>query len=338
MTAIWGTVLVLLAGIMQAGFPLPMKYTRVWDWEHIWLVSSLLGLVIFPWMIAAWTIPAIVPVLAHCPAGALAVVFFFGAGWGIGGLLFGLGVHRIGLSLTLGIVVGLTSALGSVLPMALFHPERLADKIAYLVFGSVAITLLGLVFCTIAGIHRERRMKTTAARAFRRGSYRAGVLICLLSGALSPLFNFALICGEPLMRMARQYGASELYAPNLIWAVAMTGGMLPTLFYCGADLRRKGSWSRFHRPGQLREWVLAGAMGILFAFGNAAYGIGAERLGSMGPILGWPAFMAMQVVSGNALGLITGEWRGAGAQALRYLALGNVALVIAIFMIAPASS
>ena len=86
------------------------------------------------------------------------------------------------------------------------------------------------------------------------------------------------------------------------------------------------------------EWVLAGAMGILFAFGNAAYGIGAERLGSMGPILGWPAFMAMQVVAGNALGLLTGEWRGAGAEALRYLAMGNVALVIAIFMIAPASS
>jgi L-rhamnose-H+ transport protein len=321
---------------MQGAYPLPMKYTRTWQWENIWLVSSLFGLLVFPWMIAAVTIPSLASVLADCPPRAILVVFLFGAGWGVGGLLFGLGVHRVGLGLTLGIVIGLTSALGSLVPLALFHPERLRDKIGLLVLASVAVTLVGLLLCTVAGVYRERGL--SAGAAFRHGSYIAGVIVCIASGVLSPLFNFALICGDPVMLAATSHGATPAYAPNLILAIAMSGGMIPTTVYCAGALRRNGTWMRFGQPGQIHEWALAIIMGALFAFGNSAYGIGAEHLGSIGPIVGWPVFMAMQVVVGNVLGFTTGEWTRSSPLALRYLAVGNLALVVAIFLIAPAGA
>ncbi|MGH8103255.1 MAG: L-rhamnose/proton symporter RhaT [bacterium] len=332
--------LVLVAGAMQGGFPLPLKFTKAWEWENIWLASSALGLVIFPWLIAAWTIPDLTAVLGATSLRAVLVVFLFGAGWGIGGLLFGLGVHRVGLSLTFGIVIGLTSAFGSVLPLILFHPERLRELVGILVVVSVLATFVGLWFCALAGFHRERQLNdrkpNPKIRRFRRGSYRAGVVICIFSGLLSPLFNFALICGEPLIQAATNHGARQVDAPNLIWAVAMTGGLVPTMAYCGYLMKRNGTWSRFCLSGQSHDMLLALSMGALFAWGNSAYGMGAEHLGALGPILGWPVFMAFQVITGNVLAFATGEWRGSGRPAMWYMAVGNAALIVAVFMIAPA--
>jgi L-rhamnose-H+ transport protein len=339
---IWGITLVLTAGAMQGAFPLPLKFTRAWEWENIWLASSVLGLVILPWTIATWTIPGVAAVLGTVPLHSVLVVFLFGAGLGIGGLLFGLGVHRVGLSLTFGIVIGLTSAFGSLVPLVLFHPERLRELAGALVVASVVATFVGFWFCALAGLHRERRLNccqpNPEIRRYRRGSYWVGVVICILSGLLSPLFNFALICGEPLIQAATHHGARQVDAPNLIWAVAMTGGLVPTAIYCGSMLKRNETWNRFSLPGQSREILLALSMGVLFAFGNAAYGMGAEHLGALGPILGWPMFMAFQVITGNLLAFATGEWLGSGRSAMWYLAMGNIALIGAVFMIAPAGS
>jgi L-rhamnose-H+ transport protein len=120
-----GMALATLAGVMQGAFAFPMKFTRKWTWKNIWLASSFFSLVIIPWLIALYTIPLVSVVLASCPSRTIVEVFLFGAGWGIGGMLFGLGVHRVGLSLTLAVVIGLTSIVGCLVPLALFHSERL---------------------------------------------------------------------------------------------------------------------------------------------------------------------------------------------------------------------
>ncbi len=324
----FGMSLVSLAGVMQGGFPLPMKFAKRWAWENIWIASSLFGLVLFPWLIALWTIPALRRVLEACPSRALLEVFLFGAGWGIGGLLFGLSVHRVGLSLTSGIVIGLTSTVGCVVPLVHYHPERLREVTGVMVICAVAATVTGLALCTLAG--RERERASSAARA--RGSYWGGVLICILSGLLSPLFNFALIRGDAVMAAATGLGASPVDAPNLIWAIAMTGGMIPTTAYCSWLLRRRRTWKHFEESAA-HDGLLALSMGALFAFGNALYGMGTENLGGLGAILGWPVFMALQVLTGSALGIATREWTGAGRHALWRLAFGNAFLLVAVFLI-----
>jgi L-rhamnose-H+ transport protein len=327
-----GLTLVLAAGAMQGAFPLPMRFTRVWEWENIWFVSSLAGLVLLPWGIAFYTVPHLLSALAAVPVRAVALVALFGAGWGVGGLLFGLGVHRVGLSLTTAVVIGLTSTVGSLLPLALWNPDEFGRQAGLLALGSVSMTIAGLLLCSAAGYIRER---TGHDLYFRRGSYWSGVVICILSGLLSPLFNFALICGAPLVRAAEALGARAADGPNLVLAVAMTAGMIPTTAYCGWLMRRRATLNRFAQNGTAFDGGLALVMGMLFAFGNSLYGAGAETMGPLGPALGWPVFMAVQVVTGNLLAFLTGEWKGSSGRAFTPLIIGNAALIGAVCLVAP---
>ena len=320
---------------MQGAFPLPLKWLRKQEWENAWLASSAFGLVFIPWILAAVVVPHLAEVLARTSWPALSAIFLFGSGWGVGGLLFGIAVHRLGLSLTTGIALGMTSAVGSGLPLLIYHPEQVGQRVGLLVIASLVSTIAGLAACTIAG--RSREALDAPDSTPERDRYWLSVALCGLSGLLSPMFNFVIIYGDPLVRQAVQAGAHPLDAPNLVIAVGMTGGMVPTAGYCVYLLNRRRTWRRYAPPGHWADWMLTLLMGALFALGNAAYGMGAASLGSLGAILGFPVFMAMQVLTGNVLGYASGEWRGAGPRLLRLLMAGNLLLVLAIFLIGWAS-
>ena len=53
----------------------------------------------------------------------------YGFLWGIGGILFGKSVGKVGVSLTYGIVMGLASAVGSIVP--LFQIENATQQAAF---------------------------------------------------------------------------------------------------------------------------------------------------------------------------------------------------------------
>jgi L-rhamnose-H+ transport protein len=76
--------------------------------------------------------------------------------------------------------------------------------------------------------------------------------------------------------------------------------------------------------------VFALLMGVLWMAGMALYGIGANRLGRLGPSLGWAILMSSMVLVANALGVLTGEWHAAPSRARRQLALGLALLLVAI--------
>src|ERR1700746_1043247 len=98
MSLLAGFLLVLLAGLLQGTFVLPMTLVRRWSWEHTWATFSLLGLFVFNWIIPFTLIPQIGPVYSLSPPRALFILAAFGAGWGGGASLFGLGIDRPGIA------------------------------------------------------------------------------------------------------------------------------------------------------------------------------------------------------------------------------------------------
>src|ERR1700730_604838 len=112
-----GICYVLAAGILQGVFLLPMDYVRAWRWERSWLAFSFFGMLAFNWLFAFTALPRILDVYHELPAADVAQLALFGLGWGLGAVLFGLGMARLGLSLGYPIIMGLIAALGALVPL-----------------------------------------------------------------------------------------------------------------------------------------------------------------------------------------------------------------------------
>ena len=114
-----GLLLAALGGGLDASQALVMGLAKRWRWETIWLVWAVFGCLILPWAAAFLMLrdPTPFEVLRYVPRDTLTQVLLYGAGWGVGAILFGLGVVRVGMGLGLGITVSLTAANGALLPL-----------------------------------------------------------------------------------------------------------------------------------------------------------------------------------------------------------------------------
>src|SRR6266404_121942 len=108
--------LIAAAGIMQGTFIVPIKATTKWEFENTWLLFCFIGFVGLPLLLVRYTIPHFSQVLLTSPKRDVWLVALFGIGWGCGCVLFGLGADELGVGLGLSIIVGLSSALGSLIP------------------------------------------------------------------------------------------------------------------------------------------------------------------------------------------------------------------------------
>lgn len=329
-----GIVAVLLGGALNGSFVAPLKNVRGWRWEHAWLVYSLCGLIVVPWVWAFLTLPSLPEALLASPSPAVARVFLFGFGWGIGSVLFGLGVDRMGLALGYGLILGLIAPIGTFLPLLVLYPEKLLTREgAHLVAGT-AIVLGGITALAIAGRLRERMRPELAARAaLPAKSFFAGLLICVLSGIFSPMLNFAFVFGEPMRAAALAAGASTANAANALWALTLTAGFVPNAGYACYLMIRNRSFKLWRTQPRLNLFWSA-LMGVLCYGSFLVYGSGASALGRLGGIVGWPLFMSMSLITSNALGWITGEWKGAPVRSARLSLLGVALLIVAIVVIA----
>ncbi|PYX74181.1 MAG: hypothetical protein DMG78_07305, partial [Acidobacteria bacterium] len=80
---IWmGLAAVVFAGVLQGLFAVPMKYAPRWNYEHIWLIYSLTGMVALPWMLTTLTVPHLGEVYSLTPAPVLVRIAGFGLCWG----------------------------------------------------------------------------------------------------------------------------------------------------------------------------------------------------------------------------------------------------------------
>lgn len=332
-STILGMLTLVIAGVMNASFPLPMKYTGRWAWENTWLAWTFFALILLPPILTVSTVPQLGQVYHASPAGILLEVIFFGAGWGVAQVFFGLAVDAIGIALTFSLVLGTSAAVGALVPLLKLHPERLNTPAGHGVLIGVALVIAGVLVCAIAGRQRENALN------LHSGSKRnttLGLMLAILCGFGASFVNFGLAFGAPLIHAARSFGANELNASNAVWMPLMLAGAVPNLLYCFWLLTKNRTGHQF-RNGRASHWALAFAMAVLWLGSTLLYGVATVHLGAWGPILGWPLFMSLIVITASLIGMFTGEWRNSGALPLRIQWAGVSLLVLAVFILASTS-
>jgi L-rhamnose-H+ transport protein len=328
MTFVAGLMLVLLAGVFQGSFVLPMTLTRRWKWEHNWALFSLLGMVGFNWIIASQVLPDLAAAYRNTPGGDLGMLLLFGALWGVGAILFGVGMDRLGMALGYPIIMGLILSLGALIPLLILNPAGIVSVSGLLLLVGTAITLLGIVACAQAASMKQ------APEGQKKPDLRGqagGLIIAVAAGTLSCLPNVGMNYAGSLKAAAIKLGAAESMAGNAAWALFFTAGFVVNASYCLFLMFKRGNWGAL-RFEPARNLGLMAAMGLMWIGSFYLYGMGAARMGRWGGILGWPLFISLAILVGNLWGLRRGEWTGASAVARQRLNRGLLLLLLAVIL------
>lgn len=335
-----GSGLIMLAGLMAGSAAVPMKYATRWKWENIWVLFNTLALVVIPGLVVWSSVPQAWEAYHAAKHGALAFALLLGLGWGVGSTLCGIGYTMLGIGLGMSVVLGLAATVGSALPLAVLFPERLVQSSALALYAGIAVMLAGLILSAQAGRLRQamrKKEEITAGAdiaAFGKGDIRIGLVISIVAGVLSSMFNLGLIFGDDIRLTALRLGASSTSAVNTLWLPVTVAGSVAIALYCSYLLTKNRTWALYFSKGCLSHWFLVFLMAILYTGSISIYGVGAVRLGKMGAVMGFPAYMSMMIFTGNAAGLLTGEWKGSQPRAYVYELTGMFALIAAIVIIA----
>lgn len=324
-----GFSLLFLAGAMNGSFTLPMKFTRKWAWENTWAIWTIFALFVFPLLLAYSTVPQLSSAYAQAGVGVVLMVAACGAGWGIAQVLFGLAVEAIGIALTFSVVLGLSAAVGSLIPLVRLHPDKVVSSAGLAVISGVALVLIGVSLCALAGRSREAALGAMRTRT----SMAKGLVFCALSGLTAALMNFGLAFGSPILEAAQKNGAPKLWSSNAAFLPLMLAGGVPNLAYCIYLMRKNNTRNRFREAGSGSHWFLAALMAISWFGSTILYGASTTTLGQLGTVLAWPLFMTLIVITATICGVVTGEWKDAGSQPFRMMVSGLGVLIAAIFVL-----
>jgi L-rhamnose-H+ transport protein len=324
--------LVVLAGVLNGLFLLPVKLTRGWRWENAWIVYSLVAMLIVPWIAALVTIPGLATVYRGA-ATSILIMLACGIGWGIGSLLYGVAARMVGMALTYAIVLGLTSAVGALIPLVALHPEQLRQPPGKAVVAGVVVSMVGIAVCALAG--KTANTSGGARSETGGGAFALGLLACVGSGLLSPLINVGFAFGGKVIANAVAQGARPAFAANAVWVVVLTVGCLVNVLYCVLLLNKDGGWSVFRsRQRSGTNWSFAILAGLLWVGAYFCYGAGASQIGAMAAAIGWPIATSVAIIVGNLCAVASGEWKGRGMRASALLLAGVALLVVSVWIIA----
>lgn len=336
-----GLALVTASGAAAGSVFTPVKFMRKYHFENFWLIHSLIATVLLPWTLALTCVPHLFTAYGRVATSSLILPPLFAFCWGIASTLSGLCVNRIGLSLTYALVIGMGASTGSLVPILYFSPRILTTGAGLTVVLGVVVMLGGIAIVACAGRRKETSEKQENDRAaaggnppdHMQGSFVFGLGMALIAGVLSAGLNFSFAFGQSLKAAALALGASEGNATYALWALAMSGGMIPNLGYAIIRCRRNHSWGRFALSPHT-DLPLSVLMGVLFMSSTAVYGWGALRLGMLGTSVGWGIMQIMQIVVGNLTGFLLGEWKAAGRGPSRVMLCGLAVLVLASLLMA----
>ncbi|TWT83585.1 L-rhamnose-proton symporter [Planctomycetes bacterium CA13] len=332
-------LLVLLASVFQGTFGLGMKYVKPLAWEAWWIVHATVAMVIFPLIWALMVVPDLGAVIASAPTNELITGALLGFVWGVGGIMFGVSVGYIGMSLTYGIVMGLCSIAGALIPLFLRYDSVNPDSLPYLYTG-LALLAIAVVIVTIAGLQRDKKLAEGNANieGIKKGkAFRIGLVIASLSGILSAMLAVGFDNTSEIGKLAEEAGALPRNTALARWIVVLAGAYLMNAGYAIFLLIKNKSFGSFKTPGMFSALKWSIIAGLLWFAALGTYGQGVALMGDIGTMICWPVMLGLSLIVSNIAALITGEWKGMQGP-LKLMALGVLVIIIATVVMAYAST
>ena len=315
-------LLLIFASFFQGTFGLGMKYMNPMSWESWWVIHVLVAMILFPMIWAYIVIPDLFDIIASSPKDAIYSAMLYGFLWGIGGIMFGVSVPYIGLSLTMGIVMGLAGSAGSLIP--LFQIENATSQPSFpYIIGGLIISLIGVAITAKAGIDRDKLINSSS----KSKNILKGLLIAVTCGLLSSLLNVGFANAAPIAEKAQEFGIITRNSSLAAWVVVLWGAFIMNFSYAVLLLFKNNSWSTFSLKNSLNAYKWSLIAGFCWFAALGVYGQGAALLGEIGPVIGWPILLGLSLIISNYWAYNAGEWNNA-RKPFNKLLIGLFVLII----------
>ncbi|MGC4074086.1 MAG: L-rhamnose/proton symporter RhaT [Nibricoccus sp.] len=332
----------------------PQKRVTGWSWQTFWLIQAAFCWFLLPVIGAFLTVPDYLSVVRAVPNDVMLRTFLLGALYGVGGTAFGMAIRYVGFSVTYAIAIGVSMIGGTVYAIAK-GDTSIADTAAHVqeffaktgslwVTGGMAVALIGIALCGVAGKFKELdHAKSGAAQPGENKTF-LGLILCLVAGVLSAVYGMSLAEGTPLAKAAAAQAAGQqllgidaaTFSSNAIYPFSNTGAFLTTALYCLWLHRRQKTFGEIvgsSPKGGIRlplNWILAFLTGCLWYGQFFFYGFGhfyIEKVKGFEQTC-WAIHMILLILLGTLVGIVFKEWSRCQKRTYVTLAL-SLALLIA---------
>jgi L-rhamnose-H+ transport protein len=322
----------LIGAASAASFYAPIEKVKRWSWETTWAVAGFFSWILLPIGVSLFLLPDFHGFYASMGAHLLLKVALFGAMWGVGNVSYGLTMRHLGMSLGIGVAIGVTLVVGTLIP-PLLHGQAATLFVTHsgqLTMAGVLVALFGVAVVSYAG-HQKELQFTGKAREF---NVKLGILLAVLCGIFSSGMSFAIDAARPIEAAALRLGVSPLYAALPSYVFIMGGGAIVNLIYCFirlAAVKRLSLRADLAQPRAtlLANGLLAAAGGIMWYLQFFFYAWGAANVPQRLFYVNWMLHMSMYVLCGGLVGLALGEWAGVGSRPVRLLWAGILVIIAA---------
>jgi L-rhamnose-H+ transport protein len=322
----------IVGAACAASFYAPIEKVQKWSWETTWAIAGFFSWILLPIGVSLVLLPSFHDFYALQPASLLLKVALFGAMWGVGNVSYGLTMRHLGMSLGIGVAIGVTLVVGTLAP-PLMHGQGamlFTTRSGLLTMAGIVVALAGVAIVSFAG-HQQEQQLGAEVKEF---NVALGLGLAVMCGIFSSGFSFGLDAATPLRTAALDLGISPLYARLPSYVLIMGGGAIVNMCYCFTRLAFKKDISLrsdLAQPGQTiaRNAALAAAGGIMWYLQFFFYSWGEANIPARLGYVNWMLHMSIYVLCGGLVGLALGEWKGVASRPIRLLWAGILVIIAA---------
>ncbi len=322
----------MVGAASAASFYAPIEKVKKWSWETTWAVAGFFSWILLPISVSLFLLPNFGAFYASIPSGVLWKVALFGAMWGVGNVNYGLAMRHLGMSLGIGVAIGVTLVVGTLMP-PLLHGQAavlFATRGGLLTMAGVLVALVGVAIVSYAGHQKEIQLRGEPTEF----NLKLGLMLAGLCGVFSSGMSFAIDAAKPMEAAALHLGVNPLYAALPSYVIIMGGGALVNMSYCFIRLAVVKSISlsrdlRETRGTLAKNASLAATGGIMWYLQFFFYAWGAANIPQHLSYVNWMLHMSGYVLCGGIVGLALGEWAGVGSRPVRLLWVGMIVIIAA---------
>lgn len=338
-----GTGYHAIGGISASTCYLPFQKIKKWSWGTYWLVQAFFAWIVLPLVIGWLTVPSFFHILATAPKDVLWGAFLLGAVYGFGGMSFGFAIRHIGYSLTYTFAIGLSAILGTFVPLIVYGGlvEYFTAPGGMVILLGIIIALLGVGLSGLAGFRKEKDLRARTGEKVQF-NMKVGLVLVLIAGVLSAVFNISLEHGQPISDMARANGAGQ-FEGNAKYIVSTSGTFLVNLvWFVVLGIRQKtlkefSLKSGISTGNWMKNFFWSALSGALWFGQFFFYGLGHVKMGKF-QFISWVLHMSMLIFFSYIVGMIMKEWRNVSGKTFRTLIVALVILIISFIVITYGSS